>query len=175
MTSAGRASTLSSVLVAGHVGSAVGCAGSREQPLLVGESRADVLIADRDQELVELVAYMLHRAGLRYAKAHDKTSAVELFASVRPRVLVLETNGLDLLQHFRHSSHHLAIIVLTTANTEEARVSALEQGADDYVTKPFSPRELLARIRACLRRSELIHHGLPLLPLYGSRGGWLSE
>src|ERR1051326_1402274 len=119
-----------------------------------GGGRAQVLIADRDRELVELIAYVLHRAGLRYAAAHDTTAALELFVAVRPSVVVLDTNGLDLLPQFRVGSHRPAIIVLTTCDSEDARVKALDQGADDYMTKPFSPRELLARIRACLRWSS---------------------
>jgi DNA-binding response OmpR family regulator len=114
-----------------------------------------VLIADRDRQLVELIAHTLHRAGLRSAAAHDKTSALELFAAMRPSVVVLDTDGLDLLQQFRAASSDAAIIVLTARSTEDARVSALNLGADDYLTKPFSHRELLARIRACLRRSHL--------------------
>jgi len=129
-------------------------AGSIAPPLPAGGGRAQVLIADPDRELVELIAYVLRRAGLRYAAAHDTTAALALFAAVRPSVVVLDTNGLDLLQPFRKSSHKVAIIVLTTGGSEEARVSALDRGADDYVTKPFSPRELLARIRACLRWSQ---------------------
>jgi DNA-binding response OmpR family regulator len=122
--------------------------------MLGGDSRAQVLVADPDRDLVELIAFILRRAGLRYATAHDTTSALELFASLRPPVVVVDTHGLDVLGHFRAGGHDTAIIVLASADTEEARVSALEQGADDYVTKPFSPRELLARIRACLRRSS---------------------
>lgn len=125
------------MLVAGHAGSVV-----------------QVLIVDPDRELVELLAYMLQRAGLRYALALDTTSAVALFVSLRPSVVIVDTNGFDLLAHFSDGSHHADIIVLRTGGDEEARVSALEQGAVDYVTKPFSPRELLARVRACLRRSE---------------------
>ena len=125
-----------------------------DPPLPGGGGRAQVLIADPDRELVELIAYVLHRAGLRYAAAHDTTAALELFATVRPSVVVLDTNRLDLLQQLRAGRHQPAIIVLTAGGSEEARVSALDQGADDYVTKPFSPRELLARIRACLRWSK---------------------
>src|ERR1051325_1647548 len=110
-----------------------------------GGGRAEGLIADRDRELVELIAYVLHKAGLRYAAAHDTTAAMELFAAVRPSVVVLDTNGLDLLQQFRAGSHQPAIIVLTAGGSEEARGDTLDQGANDYVTKPFSPRELLAR------------------------------
>ena len=73
---------------------------------------------------------------------------------MRPAVVVVDTSGLDLLEQFRAGSHQPAIIVLTADGSEEARVSALDLGADDYMTKPFSPRELLARIRACLRWSQ---------------------
>jgi DNA-binding response OmpR family regulator len=129
-------------------------AGSVDPPITARGGGAQLLVADRDRELVELIAYVLRRAGLRYAAAHDATAAVELFAAVRPSVVVLDTNGLDLLQQFRAGSHQPGIIVLTTCGSEDARVKALEQGADDYMTKPFSPRELLARIRACLRWSQ---------------------
>jgi DNA-binding response OmpR family regulator len=126
---------------------------SAEPSTVGGERRAQVLVADPDEELVALVAYTLRRAGLGFATAHDETSALELYATIRPSVVVLDTNGLDLLQQFRAGSRDAAIIVLTARSTEDARVSALDLGADDYLTKPFSHRELLARIRACLRRS----------------------
>jgi DNA-binding response OmpR family regulator len=84
--------------------------GSIAPALAVGGARAQVLIADRDRELVELIAYALHKAGLRYAAAHDTTAAMELFAAVRPSVVVLDTNGLDLLQQFRVGSHRPAIL-----------------------------------------------------------------
>ena len=154
MTSANRASTLRGVRLAAGDGLGVDGAGSIDPRLPGGGARAQVLIADRDRELVELIGYILQRAGLRYAAAHHTTTAVELFAAVRPSVVVLDPDGLDLLGHFRASDHHSAIIVLTTGGSEEARVSALDGGADDYVTKPFSPRELLARVRACLRWSQ---------------------
>jgi len=153
MTSANRASTLSGVRPVARDGLGVDGARSIDPPLAGGGGKTQVLIADRDRELVELIGYILQRAGLRYAAAHHTTAAVELFAAVRPSVVVMDPNGLDLLDQFRASDHHTAIIVLTTGGSEEARVSALDGGADDYVTKPFSPRELLARIRACLRRS----------------------
>ncbi len=129
-------------------------AGLIPPPAPAGGGRAEVLLADRDRDLVELIAYVLRKAGLRYAAAHDTTSAIEVFAAVRPSVVVLDTNGLDLLQRLRAASYQPAIIVLTAGDSEEARVSALDQGADAYMTKPFSPRELLARIRACLRWSQ---------------------
>jgi DNA-binding response OmpR family regulator len=85
---------------------------SAEQPSLTAERRAQVLIADRDRDLVELIAHTLQRAGLRSAAAHDEKSAVELFVSLRPTVVVLDNNGLDVLKQFSAFSRHAAIIVL---------------------------------------------------------------
>lgn len=127
---------------------------SAEQPNLTAGRRAQVLIADCDRELVELIAHTLQRAGLRSAAAHDERSAVELFGSLRPLVVVLDSTGLDLLERFRSVSRDTAIIVLTANSSEDARICAFEAGADHYLSKPFSHRELLARIRACLRRNH---------------------
>ena len=127
---------------------------SAEQRGVTAERRAQVLIADRDRELVELIAHTLQRAGLRSAAAHDERSAVDLFVSLRPSVVVLDSNGLDLLAQFRASSREAAIIVLTANTREDARICAFEAGADDYLSKPFSHRELLARVRVYLRRSN---------------------
>jgi DNA-binding response OmpR family regulator len=123
---------------------------------LQGESRrrAPVPVVDRDREVAELVAHTLHRAGLDFVAAHDATSALDLFDAVRPSVVVLDTAGIDVLEQLRAGNREAAIIVLTAPGPEDAKVAALELGADDYVTKPFSHRELLARIRACLRRSH---------------------
>jgi DNA-binding response OmpR family regulator len=139
-------------LVAG-VYSCVHSAKSSAQPVLVGERPVQVLVADRNRELVEMIVCVLERAELRYATAYDKSSALEQFASVRPAVVVLDTNGIDVLRQLRAGSHQAAIIVLTAGDSADQRASALECGADHYVTKPFSPLDLLARIRACLRRS----------------------
>jgi DNA-binding response OmpR family regulator len=175
MTFADRTNTIGRVRLVGSDGLVVNEVGSSEQPIVAGDGRIQVLIADRDRELVELIAYVLRRAALRYATAHDKTSALELFASLRPSVVVLDNEGLELLQYFSAGHHKPAIIVLTTANTEDARVNALEQGADDYVTKPFSPRELLARVRACLRRSQPDSPDGGAATVLESRGGAVAQ
>jgi DNA-binding response OmpR family regulator len=124
-------------------------------PRSVAKGRsAQILIADRDRELAELVAHTLQRAGLRCRAADDERTALELFALERPSVVLLDTNGLDLLDQFSSGSGNAAIIILTAKTSEDARICALEGGVDDYLTKPFSHRELLARVRACLRRSQ---------------------
>jgi two-component system, OmpR family, KDP operon response regulator KdpE len=115
---------------------------------------AQVLLADRDRDVVELIAHTLRRAGLLTLAAHDEASALELFAAQCPSVVVLDTNGIDLIQQLRTRSRYAAIIVVTAGGTENERIRALELGADDYMNKPFSYRELLARVRACLRRRQ---------------------
>jgi DNA-binding response OmpR family regulator len=155
MTSLEPAGTLRGVQLRSRASVSVAEVRSAEQPSVTADRRAQVLIADRDRDLVELIAHTLQRAGMRSAAAHDERSAVELFVSLRPSVVVLDSNGLDLLERFRSGSEDAAIIILTANAREDARICAFEAGADDYLTKPFSPRELLARIRACLRRSDL--------------------
>src|SRR5260370_28616794 len=114
----------------------------REHPggVVGGDRGIQILIADRDQELAELIAYTLRRAGLRVLAAYDEATALELFASQRPCVVVLDTTGLDLLQPFRAGSRNGAIIVATARGTKDAPVNAMEQGPDHYLTKPFCPR-----------------------------------
>jgi DNA-binding response OmpR family regulator len=116
-----------------------------------------ILLVDDDRELIELLAFALKRAGLEPISAHDASSALRLFESAEPDLVVLDINlgassGLDVLKDLRKISQ-LPIIMLTALDSEEDKVRGLELGADDYLTKPFSHRELIARIRAQLRRS----------------------
>jgi DNA-binding response OmpR family regulator len=126
-----------------------------EQPSASAERQARVLIADRDREVAELIAHTVGGAGLRSIAAHDEAAARALFESERPSVVILDTNGLDLLQLFRAASRHAAIIVVSAGGHEDVAMNAMALGADAYVVKPFSPRDLLACIRACLMRSHL--------------------
>jgi two-component system response regulator VicR len=116
-----------------------------------------ILLVDDDQELIDLLAFALNRAGLDPIRAHDAASALRLFEERRPDLVVLDINlggssGLDVLRDLRRRSE-LPVIMLTALDSEEDKVRGLELGADDYLTKPFSHRELIARIRAQLRRS----------------------
>jgi DNA-binding response OmpR family regulator len=115
-----------------------------------------ILLVDDDRELLELLSFVVRRAGLRPYVAHDGAGALKLLGDVQPDLVVLDvrlgdTNGLDVLKHLRRD-HALPVIMLSALDTEDDKVSALDLGADDYVTKPFAFRELVARIRACLRR-----------------------
>ena len=116
-----------------------------------------ILLVDDDRELIDLLAFALKRAGLETMAAHDATSAVRIYEERKPDLVVLDinlgaSNGLDVLKELRRRGQ-LPVIMLTALDSEEDKVRGLELGADDYLTKPFSHRELIARIRAQLRRS----------------------
>jgi DNA-binding response OmpR family regulator len=118
-----------------------------------------ILIADDDIELRELIGFALRQAGYFVVQAADGSEALELFAREQPDLLILDINmprinGLDVCRRLR-SETTTPIIMLTVRSAEEDQVIGLDTGADDYLTKPFSPRTLLARIRAVLRRAEI--------------------
>jgi two-component system response regulator VicR len=116
-----------------------------------------ILLVDDDRELIDLLAFALKRAGLEPIAAHDANAALRLYEERRPDLVVLDINlgassGLEVLKELRRRGQ-LPVIMLTALDSEEDKVRGLELGADDYLTKPFSHRELIARIRAQLRRS----------------------
>jgi two-component system response regulator VicR len=116
-----------------------------------------ILLVDDDRELIDLLAFALTRAGLEPIAAHDASGAMRQYEEREPDLVVLDinlgnSNGLDVLKELRRRGQ-LPVIMLTALDSEEDKVRGLELGADDYLTKPFSHRELIARIRAQLRRS----------------------
>jgi two-component system alkaline phosphatase synthesis response regulator PhoP len=118
---------------------------------------AHVLVVDDEPPIVEVVRDYLTDAGYRVSTARSGDEALRHVRSVTPDLVVLDlglpdVDGLDVARALRQSST-VPIIMLTARSDEADRVVGLELGADDYVLKPFSPRELLARIRAVLRRS----------------------
>lgn len=117
-----------------------------------------ILIVDDDRELVELLAFALRRAGLNPVPAYDGATAIRQFDEQNPGLVVLDINlggssGLDVLRVLRRRSS-LPVIMLTALDSEADKVRGLEAGADDYLSKPFSHRELIARIGAQLRRAS---------------------
>ncbi|MEW6034616.1 MAG: response regulator transcription factor [Chloroflexota bacterium] len=124
-----------------------------------------VLVVDDDVKTVELVELYLNRDGYRVLTAYDGAEALRLAREAHPDLIVLDIMlpGLDGLQVCRtlRNESDVPIIMLTARTTEQDRLIGLELGADDYVTKPFSPRELAARVRAVLRRlpEESLHRG----------------
>ena len=118
-----------------------------------------VLIVDDEPKIVQLARDYLERAGFAVASASDGREALASFRATVPDLIVLDlglplVDGLDVARTVRKSSN-VPIVMLTGRGDESDRVAGLELGADDYVTKPFSPKELVARVRAVLRRAEV--------------------
>ena len=120
-----------------------------------------VLIIEDDKDIVELVRYNLANEGFQVNAAFDGSSGLNSLKKSPPDLLLLDLmlpklSGLDICREVRRddSLNRLPILMLTARGEEADRVVGLEMGADDYVTKPFSPRELLARVKALLRRAE---------------------
>jgi len=121
------------------------------------ETMPHILIVDDDREIRDLLAKFLERQRLRVTTARDGKEARRAFANGHYQLVVLDLmlpgeGGLELARWFRGETN-VPIIMLTAMAEETDRIIGLELGADDYVTKPFNPRELLARIRAVLRRT----------------------
>jgi DNA-binding response OmpR family regulator len=118
----------------------------------------DVLVVDDDRKTVDLVRLYLERAGYSVRVAYDGRQALQLAHNQRPDLVVLDLmlpqlDGLDVCHALLEEIGPLPVIMLTARTTEADKLAGLETGADDYVTKPFSPRELVARVKAVLRRS----------------------
>ncbi|ADT97455.1 response regulator with CheY-like receiver domain and winged-helix DNA-binding domain [Mycolicibacterium gilvum Spyr1] len=118
-----------------------------------------VLIADDDGVVRDVVRRYLERDGLEVSTAHDGNEALRLLSSQRIDVAVLDVmmpgpDGMALCRRLRQNGHYsVPVILLTALGEEDDRIAGLEAGADDYLTKPFSPRELALRVRSVLRRS----------------------
>ena len=120
-----------------------------------------VLIIEDDRDIVELVRYNLANEGFQVNAAFDGSSGLSSLKKTPPDLLLLDLmlpkmSGLDICREIRkdESLNRLPVLMLTARGDEADRVVGLEMGADDYVTKPFSPRELIARVKALLRRAE---------------------
>jgi len=130
---------------------------------------ARILVVDDEPKIVQLVRDYLERAGFAVSTARDGNEALMRAHQERPDLIVLDLglpqlDGLEVTRRLRRDSG-VPIIMLTARHEETDKVVGLELGADDYVTKPFSPRELEARVRAVLRRqardtdAEILHAG----------------
>jgi len=122
---------------------------------------ARILVVEDERDIAALVAYHLTKEGYRVRTAEGGTEALEAAASERPDLLILDLmlpglSGYEVLGEMRRRPElgEVPVIVLTARRDEADRVRGLELGADDYVTKPFSPRELVLRVGAVLRRSQ---------------------
>jgi DNA-binding response OmpR family regulator len=117
-----------------------------------------VLLVEDDLALVGVLSYTLRQEGYEVVAAHDGLTAIEKWQAEVPDLIILDLNlpklnGLAVCRQVRAQSD-VPIVILSVRDTEDDVVQGLELGADDYIIKPFSPRELLARVKAALRRSD---------------------
>lgn len=135
-----------------------------------------ILLVDDEANILQLVRMYLEREGLRVESVMDGKAALEATARLRPALIVLdlmlpEIDGFEVCRRLRAESNQVPILMLTARDDDVDKIVGLELGADDYLTKPFNPRELAARVKAILRRmdrhdlgeGEIIHVGDLLL------------
>jgi two-component system phosphate regulon response regulator PhoB len=130
-------------------------------PAIVRMTGKQILIVEDEKPIRDMIAFGLRRAGYSVREAEDSVEARAQIADSRPDLLLVDwmlpdQSGLELTRAIKRNkdTQDLPVIMLTARAEEHDKVAGLEGGADDYVTKPFSPRELLARIQAVLRRSS---------------------
>jgi len=123
-----------------------------------------ILIIDDEKDIVDLISYNLEKEGFATIKAYDGEDALKLIKAQRPDLIILDLmlpgmRGLDVCKFVRKNpeTETLPIIMLTAKGEQVDKILGLEMGADDYITKPFNVRELIARIHAVMRRAE-VHH-----------------
>ena len=124
-------------------------------------ARSTILVVDDEPDILELVRYNLSREGYRVLDATDGESALERIYQSPPDLVILDLllpkrSGIEVLESIRNEprTHALPVLLLTARSTEMDKLIGFERGADDYLTKPFSPKELLARVGAILRRTR---------------------
>ena len=143
------------------------------------DAQPHILVVDDDREIRELLSRFLEKQGMRVAAARDAREARRLWPLGRYHIVVLDLMmpgeaGLDFARWLRSQSN-VPILMLTAMAEETDRIVGLELGADDYVQKPFNPRELLARIRAILRRTNGEGPGLEADARPIQFAGWILE
>jgi len=117
-----------------------------------------VLVVDDEESILTLIKYNLEKAGLRAITAEDGERALEIIKEENPDLIILDImlpgiDGVEICKRLRKEDYHIPILMLTAKDEEIDKILGLEIGADDYMTKPFSTRELMARVKAMLRRS----------------------
>ncbi len=133
-------------------------------------SGALVLVVDDEANIIRLARMYLEQDGFRVIEARTGLEAMQMVASRRPALMVLdvmlpEMDGFTVCRRLREQGNRIPILMLTARDEDVDKILGLELGADDYLTKPFNPRELVARVRAILRRGEPAEDSA-LRPLY---------
>ena len=125
-----------------------------------------VLIVEDEQNIVDILAFHLSREGYDTIEAYDGKTGLQLALENDPDLILLdlmlpEMNGFEVCKRIRQAGRGTPILMLTAREEESDKVMGLELGADDYITKPFSMRELLARVKANIRRSDMVPAAMP--------------
>ncbi len=133
-----------------------------------------ILLVEDDLALSDVICFTLRRAGFETIPIYDGAAAIDAYATAQPALVVLDLNlpkqdGFTVCRHIR-SLGATPVIILSVRSSDETIVQALELGADDYIVKPFSPAQLVARIRAVLRRA-----GTAPTPSLPECGGWTLD
>lgn len=129
-----------------------------------------ILLVDDEPSIIELARLYLERESFRIQSARDGEAALEKIAREGPALVVLDVmlpklNGLEVCRRLRAANSSIAILMLTARDEDIDKILGLELGADDYLTKPFNPRELVARVKAILRRSDRKQDDAPPIQL----------
>ncbi len=130
----------------------------------MAKSVAEILIVEDDEVIMGTLAYNLSRGGYGVSQATTGAEALRIARKMRPDLILLDImlpgeSGIEVCEHIRERDQEVVIVMITAKDAEEDKVRGFEAGADDYVTKPFGMKELLARINANLKRSETGQRG----------------
>lgn len=130
-----------------------------------------LLLVDDEPSILELARMYLQREGFRIQSVQDGQAALEAVARERPALVVLDLmlpklDGFEVCRRLRASNDPAAILMLTARDDDIDKILGLELGADDYLTKPFNPRELVARVKAILRRGDRTHADVGAAPIH---------
>ena len=120
-----------------------------------------ILIVDDEKPIVDILTYNLQKEGYETVEAYDGEEAINYALTQKPDLILLDimlpkVDGLTVCKRIRHTLNNVPILILSAKDEEIDKILGLELGADDYITKPFSVRELVARVKANLRKSEVI-------------------
>ena len=129
---------------------------------LVEKEKKKVLVVDDEQSIVELLTFNLQKEGYNTLEAYDGDTAVEMAVNEKPDLILLDVmipklDGISVCKKIRYALNisNIPILMISAKDTETDKIVGLEMGADDYITKPFQIREVMARVKANLRKSDL--------------------
>lgn len=143
------------------------------------DEKKRVLIVEDEKSIVDIVRFNLEKEGYAVLTAYDGDAGLSAAREDRPDLILLDVmlpkrNGFDVCRILREEGDNVPVIILTAREGESDKVLGLEIGADDYITKPFSMRELLARVKANIRRTEMLTASPPT-PARGRDSGWSGD